>query len=256
MSHLSTPSRKYPTLAALPLALLALLLSACGSSGSTTTTSASATSASAGRSSGANSSGANSSGANSSGANSSGAASSGAASSGAASSATTPAAKGGSTATTPGAPGQPGGPGGSGGTTRFGKVRECLRKQGVTLPKFRPTSPRGPRGILRPNTGPQLPKGMTRAQFEAAIEKCGGGSFAKRRFFGASARLRNPLYRKRLSRFASCMRKNGVQLPEPNTSGTGPIFDTRGIDATSAKFRAVQRKCATELRPQPGSAAG
>jgi hypothetical protein len=51
------------------------------------------------------------------------------------------------------------------------------------------------------------------------------------------------------------MRKNGVNLPKPNTSGKGPIFNTKGIDTTSASFKAADAKCVRELTPsgaQPG----
>jgi hypothetical protein len=55
------------------------------------------------------------------------------------------------------------------------------------------------------------------------------------------------------------MRKNGVKLPQPNTSGKGPIFNTKGIDTTSASFKAADAKCVRELRPggsaQPGGRA-
>jgi hypothetical protein len=140
------------------------------------------------------------------------------------------------------------------GTARFTKVRECLKKEGITLPPIRPGGgPYGPPGVLRKTTGPRLPKGMTRAQYEAAIKKCGGGSFGRRRFFGGAARLKNPAFRKGLTRFSACMRKNGVNLPAPNTSGTGPIFDTKSIDTASAKFKAAERKCSSELRTvRPG----
>ncbi|HUB36512.1 MAG TPA: hypothetical protein VL972_06775 [Solirubrobacteraceae bacterium] len=150
--------------------------------------------------------------------------------------------------------GAPGGPG----ATRFTKVRECLKKEGITLPKFRPGGgPYGARGIVKPGTGPQLPKGMTRAQYEAAIKKCGGGAFGHRRFFGGGARLKNPAYKAALAKFAACMKQNGVALPAPNTSGTGPIFDTKGLDTTGATFKAAQVKCASDLRfARPAGAPG
>jgi hypothetical protein len=43
--------------------------------------------------------------------------------------------------------------------------------------------------------------------------------------------------------FAACMRKNGVDLPAPNTSGKGPILDTKGVNAASPTFRAAEVKC-------------
>jgi hypothetical protein len=54
------------------------------------------------------------------------------------------------------------------------------------------------------------------------------------------------------------MRENGVKLPEPNTTGKGPIFNTSGLNPTSATFKAAQTKCSAALRgafrAQPGKA--
>ncbi len=233
MHHRTISSRKFTALAALSLLLAALGVSACGSSSSSKATNAAATAStqpgSTGSSGGAN----------------------GAAGGGGGSSSTgtpTPGGAGGPGATGSPAPGS--GPAGSG-AQRFAKVRECLQKQGITLPKVRPGGGPygGPRGLLRPGTGgPQLPKDMTRAQFEAAVKKCGGGGFGRARFFGGAARLNNPAYRRALTRFAACLRRNGVNVPPPNISGNGPIFNTKGINTASAQFRTARMKCAGELR--------
>ena len=52
------------------------------------------------------------------------------------------------------------------------------------------------------------------------------------------------------------MVKNGVKLPAPNTSGKGPIFNTKGINTKSAAFKAADAKCARELSPNRGTGAG
>ena len=152
---------------------------------------------------------------------------------------------------------------------RFAAVRECLQKNGVTLPAFKPgqhgqPQARGPfgggAGAAGSTGGPQLPKGVTRAQYEAALKKCGGGKFAGR---GGGARFKNPAFQAALAKFATCMRENGVNVPAPNTSGNGPVFDTKGIDTSSAQFKAAEVKCQSDLsgafRRGPGtsgSAAG
>jgi hypothetical protein len=132
------------------------------------------------------------------------------------------------------------------GAKRFKAVRECLQKSGITLPQRTPGQrPKGGAGGF-PGAGaggPQLPKGVTRAQYEAAIKKCGGGSFA-----GRGARFDNPAYRTALTKFAACMRENGVNVPAPDTSGKGPIFSTKGIDTTSPQFKAAESKCSGDLR--------
>jgi hypothetical protein len=143
------------------------------------------------------------------------------------------------------------------GAARFKALRECLQKNGVTLPKRAPGQrrggPGGPRGFLGGGAGgPRLPNGVTRTQYEAAIKKCGGGAFARR-----GARLKNPAYLAALTKFAACMRENGVNVPAPNTSGNGPIFDTKGIETKSAQFEVAQKKCQSTLntafRRTPGT---
>jgi hypothetical protein len=142
-----------------------------------------------------------------------------------------------STSTTPG-----GGAGAGGG--RFSALRECLQKQGITLPRRSPGTP-GTGGLLGSGSGqgPTLPSGVSRAQFEAATKKCGGANFAR----GGRAR-NNPARTSALTAFAACMRTNGVNLPAPNTSGKGPVFNTSGLNTNSAQFKGAQAKCASALQ--------
>jgi hypothetical protein len=149
--------------------------------------------------------------------------------------------------------------------SRFTALRECLKKNGITLPQRVPGKPgqgRPPSGGAVPFGGGRtggfaggaLPKGVTRAQFEAAMKKCGGGA---RGNFGPRSRIGSASFKKALTAFATCMRKGGIDVPTPNTSGKGPIFDTKGLDVNSAKFRAAQQKCASLLRiPAAPGAAG
>jgi hypothetical protein len=142
---------------------------------------------------------------------------------------------------------------------RFSALRECLQKNGITLPQRTPgqrRSPGGTGGFLGGGAaGPQLPKGVTRAQYEAALKKCGGGNFAGR---GAGARFSSPAFKAALAKFAACLRENGVNVPAPNTSGKGPIFDTTGLNTASAQFRTAETKCSSDLRSsfRRGSGAG
>ncbi len=145
-----------------------------------------------------------------------------------------------------------GGPAG----TRFTAVRECLQKNGITLPQRPPgrrggppggpSGPSGPRGFLGGGAGsggPQLPNGVTRAQLQAALKKCGAGGQLQRR----GGRLKSPAYQAALTKFAACMRDNGVNLPAPNTSGSGPIFSTKGLNTAGAQFRSAELKCRSYL---------
>ncbi len=136
---------------------------------------------------------------------------------------------------------------------RFAAVRECLAKNGITLPKRTPGTgrPPGAGGFFGGAAGRPLPKGVTRAQYEAALKKCGGNLAGRGRFFNSPARAQA------LATFAKCMRQNGVNLPAPNTSGSGPVFDTKGLNTASAAFRAAESKCQGELQQAiPGRAGG
>jgi hypothetical protein len=128
---------------------------------------------------------------------------------------------------------------------RFKAVRECLQKNGVTLPKRTPGQGAGG-GAGGPLGGPggTPPPGVSKSTYEAAVKKCGapgGGS-------GGAGGSNSPAFKQGVAKFASCMRENGVNLPTPNTSGTGPVFNTKGLNTTSATFKAAQAKCASLLR--------
>jgi hypothetical protein len=139
-------------------------------------------------------------------------------------------------------------PGGGGAARggRFSSLRECLQKQGITLPRRSPGTPGAPGSGGLPGSGasrgPTLPSGVTRAQFEAAVKKCGGGNNAA----GGRA-FNSPARSKAFTAFAACMRANGVNLPAPNTSGNGPIFNTSGLNTNSAQFKGARAKCASAL---------
>jgi len=149
--------------------------------------------------------------------------------------------------------------------SRFKALRECLQKNGIALPTQTPGQrppagaggPGGAGGFLGGGGAgrPKLPNGVTRAQYETAIKKCGGGAFAGR---GGKARFDSPAYKAALTKFAACMRENGVNVPAPNTSGNGPVFDTKGIDTSSSQFKTAESKCRSDLTSafHRGSGAG
>jgi hypothetical protein len=148
------------------------------------------------------------------------------------------------------------------GAGRFAALRTCLQKEGITLPR-RPAGQHGrpvgggpPRGGFVPGSGRgfagRLPKGVSAERMQAALKKCGGGFGAARgRFFGRAGA------KKALSEFAACMNENGIKLPAPNTSGQGPVFDTKGIDTSGTRFKSAEAKCASKLPAsfaRPGNA--
>jgi hypothetical protein len=124
------------------------------------------------------------------------------------------------------------------GANRFAALRECLQKSGITLPKFTPGQ--RPSGTTH---GPILPKGVSKSQYEAAVKKCGGrGAFA-----GGTNRFSSAAIKTALTRFSACMRENGVAIPKANTSGKGPIFNSKDLNTSSAKFKTAESKCAKDL---------
>jgi hypothetical protein len=119
---------------------------------------------------------------------------------------------------------------------RFAQIRECLQKNGITLPRF------------TPGAGLQLPKGVSRAQYEAALKQCGGLRGGPGAGAPSGLRLKNPKVKQAFVRFAACLREHGVKVGEPNTSGSGPIFNTTGINTSSAQFRTAEASCTAILR--------
>jgi hypothetical protein len=216
MHHIKTKHRAAPAAAAAALLLACLGLAACGGSSGTTSTSTVAANSAA---IAVNKTGSTTS-----------------------HTSATPAPGAPGTPGTPGTPGAPGAHGGGPGAGRFAAVRECLAKDGITLPK--PGQRPGPGGLSGAQHSPfALPKGMTRQQLAAAVAKCGGGLGTRRGHF-----FNNPAYRQALTAFAACMRQNGVNLPSPNGSGKEPIFSTKGINTASAQFKAAETKCQSTLR--------
>ncbi|HEY2398621.1 MAG TPA: hypothetical protein VGH78_06475 [Solirubrobacteraceae bacterium] len=132
---------------------------------------------------------------------------------------------------------------------RFAAVRECLQKNGITLTRRTPGQrPRQGGGLLGGRGTPALPSGVTRAQYEAALKKCGAGAFR------GGARRNSTAFKQALPKFAACMRENGINLPTPNTSGNGPVFDVKGLNTSGTQFKSAQAKCQPILTAARGQA--
>ncbi|MDO8211799.1 hypothetical protein [Conexibacter sp. CPCC 206217] len=142
---------------------------------------------------------------------------------------------GGATATTPSA---------AGGRDRAA-LAACMREQGVELP----TPPAG-----APRDGPRIMGGFgrdlsdaERSRLQAALEKC-GGRFMRAGPGGAGGRAGAPSAAA-LQRFVACVRRNGYDLPDPNTSGDGPAFDDSTVDRDDPAFIRASRACQQLLQP-------
>lgn len=160
------------------------------------------------------------------------------------------------------------------GAGRFAAVRSCLQKEGINLPAH-PAGQRPPgagnggppHGGGFPGGGPsggrfaqQLPKGVSREKLTKALSKCGAHFGTRREGFFHSSKAKAAL-----TKFSQCMSEHGVKLPAPNTSGHGPVFDTKGINTASSKFKDAEAKCQTQLPgrfghggapPPPGQSQG
>jgi hypothetical protein len=138
---------------------------------------------------------------------------------------------------------------------RFAAIRECLKKEGITLPTRQPGQQPGAGGFLGGSSA--LPAGVSRAKFEAALKKC-GGNFAGGRggISSGTARFNTAAGKQALAKFAACLRENGVKVGEPDTSGNGPIFNTKGINVKSAQFKSAEAKCRSDLAGAFGAKPG
>ncbi|HXE44553.1 MAG TPA: hypothetical protein VN635_05085 [Conexibacter sp.] len=157
---------------------------------------------------------------------------------------------------------------GPAGRPGFARLRACLQQQGVTLPRPRAGAP----GRARPNGGgPGFGFGFRRAggffarlssaeraRLRAAMQKCGAPLVGFRRFGRfRGPDFRSPAFRRALAAYVACVRSNGFDLPAPNTSGKGPIFDPGRIDRRDPRFQAASAKCqhllaAARPAPPPG----
>jgi hypothetical protein len=128
------------------------------------------------------------------------------------------------------------------------EIRACLEEQGVELP----SPPQG--GERQPPGDGGAPPGGSDSDLRAALEECGvdpaqgpGGPA------GSGGRGGAP-FGETIEAFAACVRENGFDLPDPNTSGDGPVFDPEQVDQEDPAFKKASRKCQDELRPDaPGA---
>jgi hypothetical protein len=161
---------------------------------------------------------------------------------------------------------------GPGGTNRQA-IADCLKKQGIDVPQ-RPSGappqgggpgaggPSAGGGFLfggGPQGGGNGSGGRDFSKIRAALQKCGINPQQGQRRFNPQ---NSAQFRQALTKFVSCVRKNGYDLPDPNMSGNGPVFDSSKVDRNDPKFKSATGKCAGKLQalrpqgggPPPGSA--
>jgi hypothetical protein len=132
---------------------------------------------------------------------------------------------------------------GPGGFQLTADQRSCIQGKGVTIPS--PGSGGQPPSGAPPAGGPN---GQGLQKMQQAFQACGvnlpnapqgGGNF-------------NPAaMRKQISQYVTCVRQNGYDLPTPNTSGNGPVFDSSKVNQNDPKFKAASAKCQDKLPAPP-----
>ncbi len=90
-------------------------------------------------------------------------------------------------------------------------------------------------------TGSRL-SGATASPAKAAEEK-------SKALKSRSSKPPGPKQVARLSQFAACMRKHGVQLPAPKVSASGARLDYEAVNTASAKYKRALSACARQLAP-------
>jgi hypothetical protein len=88
--------------------------------------------------------------------------------------------------------------------------------------------------------------GAGSSKFRAALKACGATFRAGGRSPGFG--------RQTIQKYVTCVRQHGYKLPNPNLSGTGPVFPSS--IRTNAKFQAASKACQSLLAPTAGNASG
>ena len=58
-----------------------------------------------------------------------------------------------------------------------------------------------------------------------------------------------PKVKRALQNFAACMRRHHIDLPPPNTTGKGNLFDERHIVMNTPEFNHAYKTCTPDLPP-------
>jgi hypothetical protein len=141
----------------------------------------------------------------------------------------------------------------------------CLKQHGVTLPSRPAGAPpgagtgTGTTGTGTTGTGTPPRRGgffggggrfANNPKLRAAFQACG----AKFGFRGGGQGFRGRLSHTAVTRYVTCVRQHGYDLPNPNFSGKGAIFPAN--IRTNKKFQAASRSCQNLLAPPRPSGSG
>jgi hypothetical protein len=145
---------------------------------------------------------------------------------------------------------QAGGPGGF--TAISDETRSCLKEKGVELPEPGQGVPPagGPPEGTPPEGGPPQGFGKGGAKTKTAFEEC-GVELPQGKPDGPP--MNSGALRRSIKEYVACMGENGVELPEPNLSGEGPVFKESEVDRENPKFKTANEKCQSRLRGPGGT---
>ncbi len=140
------------------------------------------------------------------------------------------------------------------------ELRDCLKQHGIELPEGAgPGGGQPPAGGQPPpdgefpppgsgQNGQGPPQGLDNSKMRKALQECGAD--APRGGFG---NRNSPEFKKSIRAYVSCVRRNGYDLPDPNLSGDGPVFDSDKVDQNDADFQKASQKCQDRLRQPQNS---
>jgi hypothetical protein len=132
------------------------------------------------------------------------------------------------------------GPGGGGrtapaaNTDQLVKYAQCLRGQGLDVPD--------------PKPGQNLGTWLQSAGLDWNKLQSANGACQDKLPPGVRDRVNDPQTQDNLLKFAQCMRKNGVDMPDPK----GGQVDFGNLDRNSPQFKAAADKCRQALAPGQG----
>jgi hypothetical protein len=130
--------------------------------------------------------------------------------------------------------------------TRRAALRACLAKHGVTLPARRsgtgpPAGGGGGGGGGLFGAGGGANRFANNPKFAAALRACGGTAVRP----GQTRRFQ--LSHAAITKFVTCVRQHGFNMPSPNFSGKGAVFPAS--IRTNPKFLTASKACASLLVP-------
>ncbi|MDX6590780.1 MAG: hypothetical protein QOI84_2054 [Solirubrobacterales bacterium] len=137
--------------------------------------------------------------------------------------------------------------------------KQCLKEQGLELPGRPPGGEGPPAGFGGGKPPAGGPGGAGGGKFREAFEACGiekpSGGPGGPGGGGAPPNVNSTAFKKAVTEYVACVRENGYDMPAPNLSGNGPVFDSSEVNPENAKFKAASEKCQSLLR-SPASEGG